>query len=107
MDVPQDYKSKDVIDRRNGEKPTLGDRARDAWIATKRDWADMKQTEKNKRGEQPSSDFKQIGDKKYPTFKKGGVVKKTGLIYAHKGEKIVPKGGAKKANHRKATGRKR
>ncbi len=30
-----------------------------------------------------------------PTFKKGGVVKKTGLIKAHKGELIIPAHKAK------------
>lgn len=107
MEVPEGYKSKDVIDRRGGEQPSVGDKVRDAWIATKRDWADMKQTEKNKRGEQPSAEFKQLGDKKYPTFKKGGVVRKTGLVYVHKGETVIPKSKAKKKSNRMKTARKR
>jgi hypothetical protein len=107
MEVPQGYKSKDVIDRRGGEQPSVGDKVRDAWIATKRDWSEMRETEKRKRGEQPSMEFKQLGDKKYPTFKKGGVVRKTGLVYAHKGETIIPKKAKMKATRRKGTARKK
>jgi hypothetical protein len=112
FNVPEGYKSKDVDDRRSEEKPTLAERAKGswnhAWQATKEDWADMRQTEKIKRGEKLDTEFKQLGDKKYPTFKKGGVVKKTGLVYAHKGEVILPKGALKrKAIRRKGTGRKK
>ncbi len=31
-----------------------------------------------------------------PSFKHGGIVKKTGLAYVHKGEKIIPKNKVKK-----------
>jgi hypothetical protein len=33
---------------------------------------------------------------KVPSFKKGGKVKKTGLAYVHKGEKVIPKNKVKK-----------
>lgn len=31
-----------------------------------------------------------------PSYKKGGIVKKTGLALVHKGERVIPKGGRKK-----------
>lgn len=46
--VPNGYKSKDVIDRRNGEKPTLGDKARDTSIAVRNDWNAMKEAERRR-----------------------------------------------------------
>ena len=33
---------------------------------------------------------KQIGDKKYPAYKKGGKIRRTGLAYVHKGETVIP-----------------
>jgi hypothetical protein len=94
MDIPKGYQSKDVIDRRNGEKPTLSDKVRDVAIKVRTDWKDMKQAEKNRKGEQP--DFKQIGGQKIPSYKKGGKIKKTGLAFVHKGERVVPKKAARK-----------
>jgi len=97
MEVTKDYPmSKDVIDRRNGEKPTLGDKVRDVAIKVRTDWNDMKQAEKNRQPGQ-GGDLKQVGDKKFPSYKKGGVVRKTGLVYVHKGETVIPKSKAKKA----------
>jgi hypothetical protein len=40
MDVPAGYKSDDVIDRRNGEKPTVGDKVRDLGLKVVHDYND-------------------------------------------------------------------
>ena len=101
MNIPKDLPmSKDIIDRRNGEKPTLQDKARDVAIKVRTDWNDMKQAEKNKRGGQ-DNDLKQIGGQKIPSYKKGGVVRKTGLAYVHKGEAVIPKGAMRKGSRKK------
>jgi hypothetical protein len=56
---------------------------------------------KKKRVEQGVTTLKDGKESKgpnYPEYKKGGVVKKTGLAKVHKGETITPKG--KKGGHR-------
>lgn len=49
MNIPKDYpKSKDVIDRSHGEKPTLTDQVRDLAIDVRNDWQEMKEIERRK-----------------------------------------------------------
>lgn len=95
MNVPKNYPiSKDIYDRRDGQKPGIGEKVRDVSIAVRNDWNQMKENERQRKGIQ---DTKKVNGKLYPSFKKGGKVKKTGLIYAHKGERVVPKkSGGKK-----------
>ena len=89
MNVPKDQPlSKDLIDRRHGEKPTLMDKARDVVIKVRTDWNDMKEAEKKRKGEKDTAPKAAY---EVPSFKKGGMVRKTGLIYAHKGERVIPK----------------
>lgn len=38
MDIPQNYTSPDVIDRRNGQAPTMADRVRDLIIKVRDDY---------------------------------------------------------------------
>lgn len=100
MNVPKNYPmSPDVIDRRHGEKQTLRDKARDVWIATKNDWNEMKENERKRKGD-GAADTKPRAAWNVPSFKKGGIVKKTGLIYAHKGEKVIPVKDRKKSTKR-------
>lgn len=40
MNIPAGYKSPDVIDRRNGQKPTLSDKIRDLSVSVQRDYRD-------------------------------------------------------------------
>lgn len=89
MNVPKNYTSPDVIDRRQGQKPTLTDKARDLTIKVRNDWNDMKEEERARKGD-ASTNTKPRAAWDVPSFKKGGIVKKTGLIYAHKGEKVIP-----------------
>lgn len=88
--------SKDIIDRRNGQKPTLGEKVRDVAVKVRTDWNDMKQEEANKSN--PSgqiTDMKQIGAN-IPSYKKGGKVRRTGLARVHKGERVIPKSKVKR-----------
>lgn len=96
MDIPKGYTSKDVIDRRHGEKPTLLDRTRDALIATRNDYNEMKANERRRSGKPDPDDQKKVGNKIYPAFKNGGTVRKTGLAYVHKGERIAPAPSSRK-----------
>lgn len=89
MNVPSNQPlSRDVIDRRQGQKQTLGDKVRDVAIKVRTDWNDMKEAERKRKGEKDTTPKAAY---EVPSFKKGGTVKKTGLIYAHKGEKVIPK----------------
>lgn len=44
------------------------------------------------RGQSDQNGYSALGNKKIPSFKKGGMIKKTGLAYVHKGEKVIPVG---------------
>lgn len=61
MRVPNGYKSKDVIDRRNGEKPTLSERARDITIAVRDDWNDMRANQRDQAQRASKSSSRSTG----------------------------------------------
>jgi hypothetical protein len=56
------------------------------------------QKQRVEKGITQMKDGKESKGPNYPEYKKGGVVKKTGLAKVHKGETITPKG--KKGGHR-------
>jgi hypothetical protein len=64
------------------------DKVRDVAIKVRNDWNVMKEEERVKKEGLAKKDLKPYD---IPSFKKGGTVKKTGLIYAHKGERVIPK----------------
>jgi hypothetical protein len=91
--------SPDIEDRR-GKKPTLFDKAKakvsELTQAVKDDYDDMKQTQADKANPQSMDQkIKHIGD--IPSYKKGGKVRRTGLAFVHKGERVVPKSKVKRA----------
>lgn len=94
--VPEGYTSKDVIDRRDGQKQTLGDKARDVAIAVRNDYEESKRISAAKRSQKPSTKTPQVAAGVYPSYKKGGRVRKTGLALLHKGEKVIPKKNVKR-----------
>jgi hypothetical protein len=49
--------------------------------------AAVDQDEMRKRGDYAAS----LGKKKVPSYKKGGIIKATGLARVHKGERMIPK----------------
>lgn len=88
--------SPDIEDRR-GKKPTLFDKARakvgELTQAVKDDYGDMKQEEEDKANPQSMEQkVKNIGN--IPSYRKGGKVRRTGLAFVHKGERVVPKRAA-------------
>lgn len=87
--------SKDIIDRRNGQKPTLAEKARDVVVKVRNDWNDMKQEEADKDPSNQITSPKQIGAN-IPSYKKGGKVRRTGLARVHKGERVIPKAKVKR-----------
>lgn len=87
--VPEGYKSKDVIDRRDGQKPTLGDKVRDLSIAVRNDYEDSKRISAEKRNQKQATP--QLAAGVFPSYKKGGKVRKTGLALLHKGERVIPR----------------
>lgn len=90
MDIPQGYKSPDVIDRRNGQKPTIADKARDLTIKVRRDYNDSFPSRSDPIAG-PSTP--PVG--KIPSYKKGGKIRKTGIAFVHKGERMIPKAKVK------------
>lgn len=90
--------SKDIEDRR-GKKPTLmdkvGAKVSELTQAVKDDYDDMKQTQADKAsGKSMEQRVKEIGT--VPSYKKGGKIRKTGLAFVHKGERVVPKSKVKR-----------
>ena len=67
MNIPQGYKSNDVIDRRDGQKPSVGDKIRDLGLKVVHDYkenydkggyynpTDFKQTPRTKSTRKPST----------------------------------------------------
>jgi hypothetical protein len=89
INVPQGYTSPDVIDRRQGQKPTLADKARDLVIKVRNDYNDSFPS----KADPVAGPATPTG--KIPSYKKGGRVKATGLAKLHKGERVVPKNKVK------------
>src|ERR1041385_3401947 len=93
MNVPKNYPLSKDLEIRPDPKTSAMERAknfvRERTAAVKSDWDSMKQIEAAKKN-QPQS------QQSIPSYKKGGLVTRTGLARLHKNELVIPAKGVRK-----------